>query len=74
MREVDCRGLVCPAPIIELARHIGDVEIGGLIAVVADDAAARSDVPAWCRMTGQEYAGEETAEDGVPRYVVRRVS
>jgi tRNA 2-thiouridine synthesizing protein A len=73
MRELDCRGVVCPAPIIELARHIGDVEIGGLIAVVADDAAARSDVPAWCRMTGQEYAGEETADDGVPRYVVRRV-
>ena len=73
MRELDCRGLVCPAPIIELARHIGDVEIGALIAVVADDAAARADVPAWCRMTGQEFDGEETADDGVPRYVVRRV-
>jgi tRNA 2-thiouridine synthesizing protein A len=73
MRELDCRGVVCPAPIIELARHIGEVEIGDLIAVAADDAAARSDVPAWCRMTGQEYAGEETADDGVPRYVVRRV-
>jgi tRNA 2-thiouridine synthesizing protein A len=73
MRELDCRGLVCPAPIIELARHIGDLEIGGLIAVVADDAAARADVRAWCRMTGQEFAGEETADDGAPRYVVRRV-
>ena len=73
MRELDCRGLVCPAPIIELARHIGDVEFGALLAVVADDAAARADVPAWCRMTGQEFAGEETADDGVPRYVVRRV-
>jgi len=29
-------------------------------------------VPAWCRMTGQEYVGAESAEDGVPRYVVRR--
>jgi tRNA 2-thiouridine synthesizing protein A len=74
MLELDCRGQVCPAPIIELARHIGDVEVGGLVGVVADDAAARADVPAWCRMTGQEYAGEEAADDGVPRYVVRRVS
>ena len=73
MRELDGRGLVCPAPIIELARHIGDVEVGELLGMVADDAAARADVPAWCRMTGQEYVGEETAEDGVPRYVVRRV-
>jgi TusA-related sulfurtransferase len=73
MREVDCRGLVCPAPVIELARHLPDVEVGELLAVVATDAAARVDVAAWCRMTGQEYVGEETAEDGAPRYVVRRV-
>ncbi|HET8663316.1 MAG TPA: sulfurtransferase TusA family protein [Nocardioides sp.] len=73
MRELDCRGLVCPAPVIELARHIEEVTPGDLLAVVATDAAARVDVPAWCRMTGQEYVGEEAAEDGVPRYVVRRV-
>jgi tRNA 2-thiouridine synthesizing protein A len=73
MLELDCRGLVCPAPIIELARRIGDVAPGELVGVVADDTAARYDVPAWCRMTGQEYVGEETADDGVPRYVVRRV-
>ena len=74
MLELDCRGLVCPAPVVELARHIGEIEIGGLLAVVASDAAARVDVPAWCRMTGQEYVGEESADDGVSRFVVRRVS
>ena len=74
MLELDCRGLVCPAPIIELARHISEVEPGGLLGVVASDAAARVDVAAWCRMTGHEYVGEESADDGVPRYVVRRVS
>ena len=42
MLELDCRGLVCPAPIIELARRIGDVEPGELVGVVATDAAARS--------------------------------
>lgn len=73
MLELDCRGLVCPAPVIELARGVGEVEIGGLVGVVTSDAAARLDVPAWCRMTGQEYVGEESAEDGVPRYVVRRI-
>ena len=72
--EIDCRGLVCPAPVIELARRIGDVAPGELVGVVADDAAARYDVPAWCRMTGQEYVGEEVTDDGVPRYVVRRLS
>jgi TusA-related sulfurtransferase len=74
MRELDCRGLVCPAPIIELARHIADVAPGDLLGVVTADAAARVDVPAWCRMTGHEYLGEEVADDGSPRYVVRRVT
>ncbi len=72
--ELDCRGLLCPLPVIELARHIADVPVGGTIAVVATDVAARADVPAWCRMRAQEYIGENVAPDGAPRYVVRRLS
>ncbi|MBA3783321.1 MAG: sulfurtransferase TusA family protein [Nocardioides sp.] len=59
-------------PVIELARHITDVEVGAVIAVVTRDPAARIDVPAWCRMRGHEYVGEDAASDGEPRYVVRR--
>lgn len=72
--ELDCRGKRCPLPIIELARHVEDVAVGEVLAVVSDDVAARADVPAWCRMRGQEYAGEDAADDGVPRYLVRRLS
>lgn len=72
--ELDCRGLRCPAPIIELARRHGEVATGELVAVVATDVAARFDVPAWCRMRGQEYVGEAVAEDLTPVYVVRRLS
>ena len=72
--ELDCRQMICPLPIIELAKHIGDVAVGQVIGVVATDPAARHDVPAWCRMRQQEYVGEDTAHDGVPRYLVRRLS
>ncbi len=72
--ELDCRGMPCPQPIIELARRLDDVAVGGLLAVVATDAAARYDVPAWCRMRAQEYVGQDTAADGTPRYVVRRLT
>ncbi|WP_372727438.1 sulfurtransferase TusA family protein [Nocardioides sp.] len=71
--ELDCREMVCPLPIIELARRLEDVAVGATIAVVARDEAARVDVPAWCRMRQQEYLGEDTAEDGAPRFVVRRL-
>ena len=72
--ELDCRDMLCPRPVIELARHLADVPIGAVIAVVTADVAAAHDVPAWCRMRGQEYVGEEAAPDGTPRYLVRRVS
>ena len=72
--ELDCRDLVCPQPVIELARRIGEVEVGQVVAVVANDAAARVDVAAWCRMRSQEYVGEQAADDGTPAYLVRRVS
>jgi tRNA 2-thiouridine synthesizing protein A len=74
VHELDCRGIRCPLPIIRLAEHLGDVPVGGRLAVVADDPAARPDVAAWCRMRGQEYLGEDTAADGTPRYLVRRLS
>lgn len=70
---LDCRGMLCPRPIIELARHIDDVPVGGILAVASDDVAAATDVPAWCRMREQEYVGAENAEDGVPVYQVRRL-
>jgi tRNA 2-thiouridine synthesizing protein A len=70
--ELDCRGLRCPLPVIRLANGIGDVPVGGTLALVADDPAARPDVQAWCRMRGHGYVGESVASDGIPVYVVRR--
>ncbi|MYS40489.1 aminotransferase class V-fold PLP-dependent enzyme, partial [Streptomyces sp. SID5998] len=69
---LDALGKRCPIPVIELAKVIGDVPVGGTVRVLADDAAARLDIPAWCEMRGQEYAGEEPAPEGAA-YVVRRV-
>ncbi|MFV0136448.1 cysteine desulfurase/sulfurtransferase TusA family protein [Streptomyces sp. HMX87] len=70
---VDALGKLCPIPVIELAKVIGDVPVGGLVRVLADDEAARLDIPAWCAMRGQEYVGEEPA-DGGTAYLVRRAS
>jgi len=71
--ELDCRAMLCPMPVIELGRHLADVEVGELLAVVTHDVAAAVDVPAWCRMKGQEYVGADVADDGAPRHVVRRL-
>lgn len=72
--ELDCREMLCPMPVIELARHLPGLPVGSVVGVVTRDVAARTDVPAWCRMRQQEYVGEDVADDGAPRHLVRRTS
>lgn len=71
---VDSRGKMCPAPVIELAKAVAGVPVGATVTVLADDPAAATDLPAWCRLRGQEYLGQESGDDGVPTFRVRRVS
>ncbi|GGV15142.1 aminotransferase class V-fold PLP-dependent enzyme [Streptomyces griseoflavus] len=70
---VDALGRRCPIPVIELAKVIGDVPLGGTVRVLADDEAARLDIPAWCEMRDQQYLGEEPAAGGTA-YSVRRLT
>ena len=72
--ELDCRGQVCPLPVIALARTVAEVAVGDVVAVLATDPAAAVDIPAWCRMKEQEFVGADVADDGTPRFRVRRVS
>jgi tRNA 2-thiouridine synthesizing protein A len=69
--ELDCRGLRCPAPVIRLAKLSATLPSGTTVEVACDDPAALTDVPAWCRLRGQEYAGRRDAEDGVAVLSVR---
>ena len=67
--ELDCRGMLCPLPVITLAKRLPGIAIGETVAVLADDPAAAVDIPAWCRMRGQELV----LADG-ELYVIRRLS
>jgi tRNA 2-thiouridine synthesizing protein A len=68
---LDALGRKCPIPIIMLAERIGEVPVGQIIAVQADDVAARTDVPAWCRMKSQDFVREETLPRGWAFHVRR---
>jgi tRNA 2-thiouridine synthesizing protein A len=51
---IDALGRKCPIPIIMLANQIRDVPVGAVIAVLADDPAAYSDIPAWCGLKSHD--------------------
>ncbi|MCI4061876.1 sulfurtransferase TusA family protein [Micromonospora sp. R77] len=67
---LDCRGQRCPLPVINLARRLPELPVGAVVRVLADDPAAAVDIPAWCRLRGQEFLA---AAPDVPAYDVRRV-
>ena len=61
---IDALGRKCPIPIIMLAEQIRDVPIGEIIAVLADDPAAYTDIPSWCQMKSHHLAYREVHQTG----------
>jgi len=55
----DARGLLCPLPVIRLARRFGELPVGGVVHLLADDPLAEEDVRAWCRGHRQEMVSIE---------------
>ncbi|MGB7983006.1 MAG: sulfurtransferase TusA family protein [Candidatus Nanopelagicales bacterium] len=49
---VEARGVLCPVPIIRLARAAAALPAGTVVELRTDDVAAQHDVPAWCRLRG----------------------
>jgi tRNA 2-thiouridine synthesizing protein A len=57
--EVDARGLLCPLPILRLARAIRRAPPGTIALLLATDPAAVADVEAYCRESGHALLGTE---------------
>jgi len=68
---IDARGTACPIPVIMLAKAARGLEPGSTLTVLATDVAARYDVPAWARMTGNEFVGESETDGGAFALTVR---
>jgi tRNA 2-thiouridine synthesizing protein A len=48
---LDCLGLRCPLPIIQLAKALSDKPVGFEVNLLSDDPASAPDLIAWARMT-----------------------
>ena len=63
-RELDCRGLYCPLPVLRTERALADLAIGEVLKVVATDPVAELDMAVFSYRSGhqlirQERHGEE---------------
>jgi len=68
---IDCVGLACPMPILKTSTKIKAMQPGQVLEVQADDDGIEQDMPAWCKLTGNEYLGQ-LKENGEYRVFVRK--
>ncbi|MDY6836196.1 MAG: sulfurtransferase TusA family protein [Chloroflexota bacterium] len=66
---LDCVGLYCPMPISKTAKKIKELNQGQVLEVLADDEGIKEDMPAWCRVTGNEFLGIEEEYGQYKAYV-----
>ena len=57
---LDAQGLLCPMPIVQLAKKVKEMKSGQILELVADDIGAKEDVPAWCNRTGNQLVSTAT--------------
>ena len=61
--HLDCKGLNCPMPIVQISKAIRAMQSGQSLDVEATDPAFRADVEAWSAKTGHQI---EQIADGPP--------
>ena len=71
-KTLDLRGLACPLPIAKTAVAIRELQPGELLEAYATDPGSVPDFGAWSKTTGNEVV-EQTEEDGVFRFLIRKV-
>jgi tRNA 2-thiouridine synthesizing protein A len=72
VHTVDCRGLVCPMPVIKLSKAIKTIEPGAVLEMLATDPGSVPDLEAFEKQTGHQVV-ERCQADGVFRFLVKRV-
>ena len=73
VKSLDLKGLLCPMPVVKIAKAIKEVQPGEIIEAFATDPGVMADIPAWCRTTGNELVTLEK-QDKQFHFVVRRTS
>ena len=68
---LDCCGLQCPGPIMEVYKTISDMKDGQMLEVSASDPGFARDIEAWCRSTGNTLVSNEV-KDGQYTAMIRR--
>lgn len=70
-KNIDCRGLSCPEPILHTKIAIKDLSPGDILEVLATDPGAVDDITSWSQSTGNLLI-EQDVKDGVYRFLIKK--
>ena len=68
-QTLDCVGLYCPMPIVKTATKNKQMQPGEILEILADDKGIKQDMPAWCKITGNECLSIEEESGQYKAYV-----
>jgi len=71
-QTLDCRGLVCPMPVIKLSKAIKTVDLGAVLEMLATDPGSVPDVAAFQKQTGHQVVARSQG-GGVFRFLIKRM-
>ncbi|MBI3813952.1 MAG: sulfurtransferase TusA family protein [Nitrospinae bacterium] len=69
---LDCKGLICPEPIVKTNMSIKKLQIGQVLVMESTDAGATSDMHSWAKRTGHQLLKEEQ-EGKVLKFYVKKM-
>lgn len=70
-RTLDARGMYCPGPVMETAKAMKQLNSGEVLEILATDPAAKPDIEAWARRTGNQVLEVQQQGDAV-RILVKK--
>jgi len=68
---LDCRGDVCPMPILKTKKAMDKLASGQILKMQSTDPGSSKDLLSWCERTGNELLKQEQA-DGCFIYYVKK--
>lgn len=70
-RTLDCKGMLCPMPIVKLSKAMKEMESGQVVLMMATDPGSVPDVEAYAKNTGHPILSQD--KDGsVMRFWIQK--
>jgi len=69
---LDCKGLMCPMPVIKTKKAIKKMDVGQILEMVATDLGAIPDMEAWAKQTEHDLLYGQEEEKGIFRFLIKK--